>query len=98
VELVYDCDEKTGAVALQLQLPDGTWARGPLPGQPDEATITWGGSRDLWRGVESAVRWWNSNGRPDHTRFGIIATAEGTTRWYRPPEGDHVLLRRLTDA
>jgi methyltransferase of ATP-grasp peptide maturase system len=80
-ELVYHHDEDTGALALQLQWPDGCWARSPLPGQPGEGTVTWGGADDMWRQVETVWRWWVSMGRPDRTRLAVTADSRGTAVW-----------------
>ncbi|MFC0599898.1 methyltransferase domain-containing protein [Streptomyces palmae] len=73
-ELVYSIDDDTGAMALQLQLPDGTWARTPLSGAQ---TVTYGGSPGLWQEVEEAWRWWNEQDRPTQDRFCYHRDADG---------------------
>ncbi|MBB5939367.1 protein-L-isoaspartate O-methyltransferase family protein [Streptomyces zagrosensis] len=74
-ELVYHADADTGAMALQLQQPDGTWARTPLAGA---STVTYGGSPELWQRVQEAWQWWNEQGRPAQHRFGYRRDPDGS--------------------
>lgn len=83
-ELVYHADDETGAMSLQLQRPDGSWARTPLAG---DATVTYGGAPDLWQKVEDAWAWWNENGRPTQDRFGYAREPEGGARAWHIPTG-----------
>ncbi|MFE1963297.1 methyltransferase domain-containing protein [Streptomyces sp. NPDC059479] len=73
-DLVYHLDDD-GTMAVQLQTPDGTWARTPVAEQPGGATVTYGGPPDLWEQVEAAWVWWNERGRPDQTLFGLTREA-----------------------
>lgn len=83
-ELVYHLDDETGAMAIQLQQPDGSWARAPLSGPQ---TVTFGGSPALWQQVEDAWNWWNVVGRPTHDRFGYRRDADGTAHVWHIPTG-----------
>jgi methyltransferase of ATP-grasp peptide maturase system len=87
LELVYHHDDTTDAMALQLQHPDGRWARSPLPGQPAEGTITWGGTTDLWSHVDDIWHWWTTHDRPGHTHFGITLHDGTTNTWWEPHDG-----------
>ncbi|MFI9624857.1 hypothetical protein [Streptomyces sp. NPDC052042] len=80
-EIVYHIDD-AGTTALQIQGPDGSWARAPLTGE-GTGTVTYGGDPGLWARVEDAWRWWNDAGRPSHDRFGYVREADGAARvWY----------------
>ncbi|WP_432107256.1 methyltransferase domain-containing protein [Streptomyces sp. AA1529] len=83
-QLVHHIDE-AGAMALQLQHPDGSWARAPLADGP--ATVTHGGVRDLWQQVEAAWRWWNDAGRPSQDRFGYAREPDGSAYAWHIPDG-----------
>lgn len=82
-ELVYH-SAADGAMALQLQTSDGTWARAPLTGG---GGVTYGGAVDLWRTVEAGWQWWNEQGRPAQDRFGYAREADGATRVWHIPTG-----------
>ncbi|WP_432096064.1 hypothetical protein [Streptomyces sp. bgisy100] len=82
-ELVYHLDDH-GATSVQLQRSDGTWARAPLTGP---ATVTYGGTPDLWDRVEDTWAWWNANGRPAQDRFGYARRPEGDARVWHIPTG-----------
>ncbi|MFI6055484.1 methyltransferase domain-containing protein [Streptomyces violascens] len=82
-ELVYHSDDN-GTMSLQLQRPDGSWARTPIAG---DATMTYGGALDLWQKVEDAWEWWNENGQPAQDRFGYAREPEGSTRAWHIPTG-----------
>lgn len=77
-ELVYHLDDD-GSTALQLQMPDGSWARAPLGG----GTVAYGGSPELWRQVEATWAWWCEHGRPEQTEFGLSRDPDGGMQaWY----------------
>lgn len=81
-ELVYHRDDAS-ALSLQIQEPDGTWARAPLTGET--GAVTYGGTHDLWVDVEDAWQWWNEQNRPDQTRFGVTREPDGRLYvWYVP--------------
>ncbi|MGW2089340.1 methyltransferase domain-containing protein [Streptomyces sp. NPDC001880] len=84
-EIVYHIDD-SGAMALQIQGPDGSWARLPLAGDA-VSTVTYGGDPGLWTRVEDAWRWWNGSGRPSHDRFGYAREADGTAYVWHIPDG-----------
>ncbi|MDG4857486.1 methyltransferase domain-containing protein [Streptomyces sp. T-3] len=85
-ELVYHVDDETGAMALQLQQPDGSWARAPLASENTSA-ITYGGNPALWQQVEAAWQWWNDTGRPPQDRFGYVREPDGTAAAWHIPTG-----------
>ncbi|MFC9294360.1 methyltransferase domain-containing protein [Streptomyces sp. NPDC057011] len=74
-EFVYYSDPATGNLSIQLQQPDGTWARSPIAGDP---TVTYGGSPSLWRNVEQAWAWWTDQGRPEQEQFDYVREADGS--------------------
>ncbi|GGS74000.1 methyltransferase domain-containing protein [Streptomyces cinerochromogenes] len=81
-ELVYYSDEE--GLALQLQRPDGSWARVPLAGD-NEGMVTFGGDEGLWQRAEEAWRWWTDVGRPAHDRFGYAREFDGSAyAWHLP--------------
>ncbi|MEV7289657.1 methyltransferase domain-containing protein [Streptomyces sp. NPDC093252] len=82
-KLVYHRDDND-ALSLQLQDGGGSWARVPLAG--DTATVTFGGSTDLWKRAEDAHTWWCEAGQPDQSRFGYAVTAGGAYAWYLPDD------------
>ncbi|MFF4454969.1 methyltransferase domain-containing protein [Streptomyces goshikiensis] len=73
-EFVYHSDA-SGALSIQLQQPDGAWARSPITG---EQTVTYGGSPSLWRTVEQTWSWWTEEGRPQQEQFDYIREADGS--------------------
>ncbi|MFE5853190.1 methyltransferase domain-containing protein [Streptomyces sp. NPDC056500] len=83
-ELVYYSDDHSGAMSLQLQRTDGSWARVPLDGT---GTVTFGGDPALWLDVEAAWEWWNRAGRPSHELFS----------YQRRPDGAEVVSYTLED-
>ncbi|MFI5973486.1 methyltransferase domain-containing protein [Streptomyces sp. NPDC051452] len=83
-ELVYHSDEE--GLALQLQCPDGSWARVPLAGD-NEGVVTFGGNDALWRRAEEAWQWWNDVGCPAQDRFGYARESDGTAYAWHLPSG-----------
>lgn len=82
-ELVYHLDDQ-GGTAVQLQTADGVWARVPLVG---EATVTYGGTGELWQQVEAAWSWWNSELRPGHQDFAVAVEPGGRMEACYVPDG-----------
>ncbi|MER5413931.1 methyltransferase domain-containing protein [Streptomyces virginiae] len=74
-EFVYHSDAATGALSIQLQQPDGTWARSPIAG---EQTVTYGGAPSLWRTVEQTWAWWTEEGKPEQEQFDYAREADGS--------------------
>ncbi|GAA2757045.1 hypothetical protein [Actinopolymorpha rutila] len=62
---VYD----DSSCASALRLPSG------------EVRVEQHGPRLLWREVESALRWWDEQGRPTFERFGLSVTSFGQFAW-----------------
>ncbi|MBL1095159.1 methyltransferase domain-containing protein [Streptomyces sp. 205] len=85
-ELVYHIDDTTGAMAIQIQHADGSWARTPLVGE-NTGTVTYGGDAELWKQAEAAWRWWNDMGRPPQDRFGYAREADGSAHVWHIPDG-----------
>ncbi|MFF8726006.1 methyltransferase domain-containing protein [Streptomyces sp. NPDC015171] len=83
-ELVYHSDEE--GLALQLQCPDGSWARVPLAGD-NEGVVTFGGNDAVWRRAEEAWQWWNHVGCPAQDRFGYARDSDGTGYAWHLPSG-----------
>lgn len=65
-------------------LSDDSWATVTFDGQ-QAVSVYQGGPRRLWDEVESALRWWESAGRPELTRFGLTADGRGETPWLDEP-------------
>ncbi|MFG2722936.1 methyltransferase domain-containing protein [Streptomyces sp. NPDC048416] len=84
-ELVYHSADD-GTMSIQLQQPDGSWARTPFVG---DATVTHGGLPGLWQKAEAAWAWWNEHGRPSQDRFGYAREPWGTARAWHIPTGRH---------
>ncbi|MFJ3906181.1 methyltransferase domain-containing protein [Streptomyces sp. NPDC090025] len=84
-ETVYHVDD-AGAMSLQIQTADGSWARTPLAGQRSE-TVTYGGEAELWATVEDTWRWWNDAARPTHDSFGYAREAAGHAYVWHLPDG-----------
>jgi len=83
-ELVYHMDDATGTTAIQIQQPDGSWARVPLNGDITDM-VTYGGDPGLWDRAEDAWLWWNKVGRPSQDSFGYSREQDGTAyAWYIP--------------
>ncbi|HEY5835145.1 rRNA adenine N-6-methyltransferase family protein [Streptomyces sp.] len=66
-------------------LTDRSWAVVIFQDDREEATVYQSGPRRLWDEVESAYRWWDSQGRPDVQRFGLTVSAEGQAPWLDTP-------------
>ncbi|WP_335980747.1 protein-L-isoaspartate(D-aspartate) O-methyltransferase [Streptomyces sp. CA2R106] len=64
---------------------DPSWAVVVFHGSQRPARVWQSGPRRLWAEVEAAVRWWQAQGRPGLDRFGLTATAGGTSTWLDTP-------------
>jgi protein-L-isoaspartate O-methyltransferase len=62
-------------------LSDTSWAVVIFQDEQPEAPVYQAGPRRLWDEVETAWRWWDSQGQPDIDRFGLTVTAEGQRAW-----------------
>lgn len=83
--LVYHRDD-AGALSLQLQRTDGSWARAPLAGEGNNV-MTYGGTFDLWQQVEEAWAWWNDACRPAQDQFGYVREPDGRAAAWHIPDG-----------
>ncbi|WP_371493555.1 hypothetical protein OG871_38660 [Kitasatospora sp. NBC_00374] len=56
--------------------------------EPDRSTyeVVQAGPRSLWGEVEAAWRWWDAQGRPGFTRFGLTVDAAGQHAWLDSPD------------
>ncbi|MBW1600991.1 protein-L-isoaspartate O-methyltransferase [Streptomyces sp. JJ66] len=86
VALVQHRDANGGA-HVQLQHPDGSWARTPAPGEPDTGYVTWGGPRQLWDELETVWATWRHHGQPGPHPIGISITPDRQRVWLHSPLG-----------
>ncbi|MFK4248579.1 methyltransferase domain-containing protein [Streptomyces angustmyceticus] len=57
-----------------------------------QAARVWqSGPRRLWDEAEAAFRWWEGQGRPTTSRFGLTVTARGERVWLDDPAGSWAL-------
>lgn len=66
-------------------LTDSSWAVADFREGSSRATVHQGGPRGLWDEVEAAVRWWQGEGRPGFSRFGLTVGPEGEFAWLDDP-------------
>ncbi|UGY91348.1 methyltransferase domain-containing protein [Streptomyces gobiensis] len=86
VRFVYHRED--GVVSIQLQHPDGSWARTPMPGQGEAGHVTFGGPQHLWDHVEALWRVWrDDHGSPDQTQVGLTIDGNGQCVWLGSPDG-----------
>ncbi|MFF4646760.1 methyltransferase domain-containing protein [Streptomyces sp. NPDC001389] len=81
---VYREDDGTRA-AWFYSLTDRSWACVRWPDEYGPGVVPQHGPRRLWDGVEAALAWWHSAGRPGVTRFGLTITPEAATPWVDEP-------------
>ena len=86
-----DTDTGTGRPPdVSITTPDGSWARismNTTKGGGHEAVQ--GGSRRLWRTVETAHDLWTRLDRPGWDRFGLTVTPAEQTVWLDHPDSRH---------
>lgn len=76
-----------GAYTLWLYSSDKlSWASADYERDRTEYEVYQSGPRNLWDEVEAAYRWWDSQGRPGHERFGLTVTPETQTAWLDSPD------------
>ena len=63
----------------------GSWAA-VTPRADGAFVVHHEGPRRLWEELEAAYQWWLAADRPDHTRFGLTVTKDGTEVWLDRPE------------
>ncbi|MEU3463798.1 methyltransferase domain-containing protein [Streptomyces sp. NPDC006733] len=66
-------------------LSDLSWAAVLFQDGTPESTVYQAGPRRLWDEVEAAYDWWDGQGRPGLSRFGLTVTAEGQDAWLDDP-------------
>ncbi|MFD7505893.1 methyltransferase domain-containing protein [Streptomyces sp. NPDC059850] len=67
-------------------LGDRSWACVVFRADKERARVWQAGARRLWDEVEGAYRWWQAQGAPDHTRFGLTVTPDGHRVWLDEPD------------
>lgn len=87
--LVFD-DDIDGNPKFTIYLMDpgsGSWASWRVtPESGGEYAVREHGPRRLFAELEAAYTWWVSAGRPEHRRFGLTVTAEGSRVWLDDPK------------
>ncbi|MFD7082278.1 protein-L-isoaspartate(D-aspartate) O-methyltransferase [Streptomyces sp. NPDC059918] len=63
-----------------------SWASIDYEPGASEYLVVQAGPRKLWDETEAAYRWWEEQGRPDFTRFGLTVGPDGQTAWLDSPE------------
>lgn len=76
-----------GIPLLFMEGADGAWAEVEMNSVDGEYRVDQGGPRRLWDQVEQTHRWWQGQGRPNWSSFGITATQESQTVWFESPDG-----------
>ncbi|MER5933936.1 methyltransferase domain-containing protein [Streptomyces sp. NPDC002054] len=66
-------------------LTDRSWASVRWPEELGPGIVLQDGPRRLWDRVEAAYTWWQDEGRPALTRFGLTITPTGATPWLDNP-------------
>ncbi|OII67796.1 protein-L-isoaspartate(D-aspartate) O-methyltransferase [Streptomyces sp. CC77] len=66
-------------------LTDQSWACVHWPREDGPGVVHQDGPRRLWDGVDAALAWWDTEGRPGVTRFGLTVTPEAATPWVDEP-------------
>ncbi|GAA2641730.1 methyltransferase domain-containing protein [Streptomyces spororaveus] len=62
-----------------------SWASVDYEPGASEYLVVQSGPRKLWDETEAAYRWWEEQGRPDFTRFGLTVGPDGQTPWLDLP-------------
>ncbi|MFD7164150.1 methyltransferase domain-containing protein [Streptomyces violascens] len=66
-----------------------SWATADYEPARTEYEVVQSGPRSLWDEVETAWRWWDTQGRPGFDRFGLTVGPGGQSVWLDTP-GNHV--------
>lgn len=79
-------DKEDGARPVWFYgLGDRSWACVVFREDKPQARVWQAGPRRLWDEVEGAYRWWQAQGAPDQTRFGLTVTPDGHRVWLDDP-------------
>ncbi|MGW1766723.1 protein-L-isoaspartate O-methyltransferase family protein [Streptomyces sp. NPDC002073] len=78
-------DHDGAPVAWFYSLTDRSWAAVRWPDEDGPGIVYQSGPRRLWDAVEAACLWWEGEGRPPLSRFGLTVTPDGETPWLDDP-------------
>ncbi len=79
--------DRSATFRMILHDSEGSWASVRYQGWDQANAVQQFGPRSLWDEVVQARRWWEAQGRPELSRFGLSVTAEGEQRvWLDGPE------------
>ncbi|MFJ1709457.1 hypothetical protein [Kitasatospora sp. NPDC088346] len=79
-------DDGTYTLWLHDSADTRTWASADWePGRTGYEVVQ-AGPRSLWDEVEAAWRWWDAQGRPGFTRFGLTVDRTGQHPWLDTPD------------
>ena len=78
--------DRPATYRMVLHDPEGSWASVRYRDWGRAGAVRQSGPRSLWDEVVQARGWWEGQGRPELTRFGVTVTAEGQQRvWLDNP-------------
>lgn len=83
--LIHRQDDGT-TVAWFYGLTDRSWAAVGWRNDETTTTVYQSGPRRLWQAVERALTWWEEQGRPELTRFGLTVTDACQWPWLDSPD------------
>lgn len=87
----YWSEDEAGRQLTGLLAPDGSWAE--IYQDNDQANgerqVDQGGPRSLWTLVQEAFLFWEAEGRPDWTHFGLTASRTHQEVWYESRDSPH---------
>ncbi|WP_369377595.1 methyltransferase domain-containing protein [Streptomyces sp. cg36] len=63
-----------------------SWASADYEPEASEYVVVQSGPRKLWDETEAAFRWWDQQGRPGFTRFGLTVDSDGERVWLDSPD------------
>ncbi|MET9470293.1 methyltransferase domain-containing protein [Streptomyces sp. NPDC006544] len=72
-------------VGWWYSLTDRSWASVRWPDPEGPGIVHQHGPRRLWDTIESAYQWWEDQGRPTLSRFGLTLTRDGAAPWVDEP-------------
>jgi hypothetical protein len=87
VTLTRAGDDPQDYVLYLIDLNSRSWASLTHTPGSDVYPVRQHGPRRLWNEVETAHRWWTTNGRPAFTRFGLTITPDEQRAWFDTPTG-----------
>ncbi|MEV6822243.1 methyltransferase domain-containing protein [Nocardiopsis dassonvillei] len=82
----FDAEDDSGESTLWLYNTSGSWASVDYVPGAEAYAVEQAGPRSLWAEVESAYRWWETQGCPDRGLFEVTVGAEGQRVRLAPSE------------